>query len=387
MAEDINFPEFDDSFVPGEDEESQQEDVASPEDDRKRRIRLVILGLFILVLICLIGALLYQIFFPGDGDGGPVDTPTPTFTPTPEGPDVVITPEMPTQTPTLVVIEEPSPEPTEEPMATPEPTEEPEPTSTLTTEPLPDDLGPVVLPGAIENQLKNGDFEEGFDANGVGLEWTDFRNDRVIVVFSPESPGPFVKSGDTAQRITMAEATEPDRYAGIYQQIDIVPGETYTLTLYGQIRTGFGDVDLSSYGYRVQYAIDQTGGTNWQDVAAENWVELPWDEQLLHSPDVEFVEYTTNMTSTSDQITLFVRVWNKWADPGEVQYTLDNLSLMGPSSIEDDSDGDETLIDQPLPTTGAGDSSSLIRNSRFWGAVLVLLLLAAGAIYRAKWSH
>lgn len=381
MAEDMNFAELDDTYVPEEDEEP-------PQDRRKRQFRIVLLGLFVLLLICLIGALLYQILF-GDGDdGGPVDTPTPTFTPTAEGPDVVITPEMPTPTPTLVVIEEPSPEPTEEPIAIPEPTEEPAPTSAPTTQPLPDsDLGPIISPGAIENLLKNGDFEEGFDAQGVGLEWTGFRNDRVIVVFSPESPGPYVKSGDTAQRITLAEATQPDRYAGIYQQVNIVPGETYTLTLYGQIRTGFGDIDLSSYGYRVQYAIDHKGGNNWQDVAAENWVELPWDEQLLHSPDVEFLEYTTIITSSSDQITLFVRVWNKWADPGEAQYTLDNLSFVGPSPIEDDSDGDETLIDQPLPTTGAGDSSSFIGSSRFWGAVLVLLLLAAGAISRAKWSY
>ena len=54
---------------------------------------------------------------------------------------------------------------------------------------------------------------------------------------------------------------------------------------------------------------------NWQVVPEESWIELPWDEQLLDAPDTAFTAYTTEIVPTSDSITLFIRTWNKWADP------------------------------------------------------------------------
>jgi hypothetical protein len=240
-------------------------------------------------------------------------------------------------------------------------------------------------PGAVDDLLQIGDFESGFE-QGVGLEWQSFKTDSVAVTFSSETVAPYIQSGSAAQRITMSGATQGDRYAGIYKQIDIVPGQAYSLTLYGQIRTGFADVNQSSYGYRMQYAIDHNGGDNWQNVPEESWVELPWDEQMINSLDVVFLEYSTTITSTSDKITLFVRAWNKWADPGEVHYTLDSLSLVGPTSFGSPEPG-QTLIDQPLPTTGAGDTMSFMGSARFWGALLILALLIVGAIYRGKWSY
>ncbi|MBN1220613.1 MAG: hypothetical protein JXM69_16960 [Anaerolineae bacterium] len=363
-----------------EDFDDEYED--TPGTNRRKRIRVVLLGIFVLLLICLIIGLVYQIFYGGNGETK--DTPTPTLTPTSEGVDIIVTPEIPTPTATQVVVEEPTSPATEEPIPPPQLTEEPAMTPTT---PPSGGVGPIISPGAVENLLKNGDFEEGFDTPGVALEWTGFHNDSVIVLFSSESMEPYVKSGASAQRITLADAVQGDRYAGIYQQVNLVPGEIYTLTLYGQIRTGFADVNLSSYGYRMQYAIDHGGSDKWQDIPAENWVELPWDEQSLHSVDVEFVKYTTTLTSSGKQITLFIRAWNKWADPGEVQYTLDSLSLVGPSPVGGGPEQDETLIDQPLPTTGAGDASGFIGSGVFWGALIVLLLLAAGAIYRGKWSY
>jgi hypothetical protein len=351
-----------------------------PESPRKRPIlRIILLILFILLLVVLVGVLLYNILFGGgNGEVGQA-TATPTPSPTSGGVDIIITPSEPTATPTRVLAETP------ESTATPEtePTEEPLPTPTQATSPEEFTPQPIVAPGIVTDLLENGDFEEFTD--GVGTGWSAFRNDAVIAVFSPEGPdGPYVDHGEYAQRITMAEATQPDRYAGVYQQVDVVPSEVYSLTLHGQIRTGYADVNLSSYGYRIQYAIDHTGGENWQAVPAETWVELPWDEQQLHSPDVEFLSYTTEISSTSDTITLFVRVWNKWANPGEVQYTLDNFSLIGATQT---GGSDDQMIDKPLPTTGDGGTTGFVGSAPFWGALVVLALLAAGAVYRSKWSY
>ena len=354
-------------------------DSDEPESPKKRSIlRLILLILFVLMLVILVVVLLYNILFGGGGGDVGQATATPTPSPTSDGVEIIITPEEPTLTPTRVM-EESTPEPTD----TPEPTEEPTPIPTQAASPDQFDPNPIVAPGIVIDLLKNGDFEEFTD--GVGTDWSAFHNDAVIAVFSPEGPGgPYVKSGDYAQRITMAEATQPDRYAGVYQQVEVVPGQVYSLTLNGQIRTGYADVNQSSYGYRMQYAIDHTGGGDWQAVPAEGWVELPWDEQQLHSPDVEFLSYTTAISSTADTVTLFVRVWNKWANPGEVQYSLDSLSLVGASRA---GGSDDQMIDQPLPITGENDTTGFVGTAPFWGALIVLALLAVGAVYKSKWSY
>jgi hypothetical protein len=351
-------------------------DSDEPESPQKRPIlRLILLILFVFMLVVLVIVLLYNIFFGGGGGDVGQATATPTPSPTSDGVEVIITPEV-TATPTRVLV---TPEATD----TPAPTEEPLPTPTQVTSPDEFTPQPIVAPGIVIDLLENGDFEKFTD--GVGTSWSAFHNDSVIAVFSPEGPdGPYVKSGDYAQRITMAEASQPDRYAGVYQQVEVVPGQVYSLTMYGQIRTGYADVNQSSYGYRMQYALDHTGGDNWQAVPAEGWVELPWDEQQLHSPDVEFLSYTTAISSTSDTVTLFVRVWNKWANPGEVQYTLDSLSLVGASRA---GGTDDQMIDQPLPTTGENNTTGFVGTAPFWGALVVLALLAVGAVYRSKWSY
>ncbi|MEM7348513.1 MAG: hypothetical protein AAF485_30165, partial [Chloroflexota bacterium] len=315
---------------------------------------------------------------------------------------------------------------TEEPTPTPEPTEEPtteatvEATTESTTNTASNDSSSsaggddadaftpqaAFVAGESANMVANGDFETSFGDNGVAADWESFQTGAVIVSFSPEEPGPYVKDGNGAQRITLAEAYQQDQYAGLYQQIYVIPDETYTFDVSGQIRTGSADVNLSSYGYRVQYAVDETGNTNWQDVPAESWMEIQWDEQLLHTPEVSFLDYSTEIVPTSSQITLFIRAWNKWADPGEAQYTFDSLSFTGPSVIavammdgdtepgaevsseattSESGDSDDEGTDEVLPTTGDGDElSDFVADGRFWGALLVLLLLGAVAFYRAR---
>lgn len=361
----------------------------------QERRRLILIVLVIIVLLCLIGVLARNIFFPG-GDGVAADTPTPM--PTQEGPDVVITPEEEeevTPTPTRVISEEPAATPTEEPTpeSTVEPTTEPTTAPTVPPTPIVSEPGPgvIVEPVQVEELLKNGGFEEGFDEEtGVGLHWDSFKTDGADITFSAETSEVFIHEGTSAQRISVDNAFQPDRYGGIYQKVEVAPNQIYTFTLHGQIRTFFGDANASSFGYRVQYAVDHQGGENWRSITPTAWIELPWDEQLLDTSEVTFSEYTAPINAQSDEITIFVRVWNKWPDPKLSEYTFDSLSLVGPAAGQVtmvSPDTEDALIDQPLPITGTGDSGSLLSDGRFWGAVLVLLLLAAGAIYRARWGY
>ena len=229
----------------------------------------------------------------------------------------------------------------------------------------------------IVNVIENGGFEWGFGEDGVAAPWQKFTNGGAKTIFMPE-PWPLaIRDGDQAQRITIYEAHLPDRYAGIYQRLAVEAGQSYRLTLYGQIRSGAGDVNISQYGYKMQYAIDWQGGVDWQAIPDDEWVELPWDEQLLDSADVEFLKFSAKVTPPTNRMTLFIRAWNKWPDPVEAQYTLDTLSLVGPKP-------QKALVDEGLPASGGVIEKTLPTDPVFWGSLLFLIFLLGGAIKKGS---
>ncbi len=378
---------------------------------RENPRRMILIGLVILVLICLVGVLIFRILTAGDEvAGGP--TPPPATTEATTQPTATQPPAAAdTPTPTRVLSEETptvAAEANETAESTPTPAK-PTPTPTrkaaATTAPAASGGAAVQQPVEVKNLLKNGDFEAGFDQGGVALEWEPFRNDGFQAIYTNET-FPYIESGSNAQRVTIVGATEYSRYAGIYQQVKVVPGQVYTLTLHGQLRSAVGDVNQSSFGYRMQYAVSQTGLKNWANVPEAEWVELPWDEQPINASVTKFYSYTTTIEPATAKITLFVRGWNKWPDQSEGQYTFDSFSLVGPSTAaapvqtsagEAETGGatstnatptsGDTMIDKGLPTTGAGDNHPLMQDGRFWGGLLILLLLAAGAVYRARWGY
>jgi hypothetical protein len=235
-----------------------------------------------------------------------------------------------------------------------------------------------VMEPVVANLLRNGNFEWGLGEDGVGLQWTRFDNGGAKYVFSAESWPLAIHKGDYAQRITVYEAHQGDRYAGIYQRVNVIPRERYRLKLYGQVRSWAGDINASNYGYRMQYAIDWTGGTDWQAIPDDKWVELPWDEQLMNSADAKLLDFSTTIVPPGKRLTLFIRAWNKWPDPVEAQYTLDTLSLVGPASPE-------ALVDGALPVSGdALRGPSFLADPRLWASLLFLLFLAAATLWRNR---
>ncbi len=389
--------------------------------------RPILLGLVVLVMLCMVGVLIFNVFFRGGSDV--VDNPSPVATeePTIEATEEIIV-EEPTATPTLVIVEdENNTEDTEEVTTETDSgteddtaevvaeTEEDAEESDVEEASSPDSGAAMIneemttstettIVISSEDLIANGDFSLGFDeSTGVGSSWDSFKSSGGAVSFSAENNEPYVHSGTNAQRISIQNAFETDQVGGIYQTVDVVAGETYTLTIHGQVRSLYGDVDQSGYGYRVQYAVNQSGGQNWREFTSAEWTEIPWDEVQLGSSTAEFSEHSAPITAESDQITLFIRGWNKWADPKLAEYTLDSIGLVGPaqsSVVVISSEGSETttaadtsaasatsddeMIDQPLPETGFGDDPNLVNDGRFWGALLVLILLAGGAVYKAK---
>ena len=192
------------------------------------------------------------------------------------------------------------------------------------------------LAGGPVERLTNGDFESGFYSTPVGFVgngWGWFHNDgEATYGYYDETWKPVVYDGEHAQLIEVNTfcrgGSDPDRYAGIYQTVAVVPGETYELTLHGMLRALADDPEREDYGYRVQYGVDYAGGTDWS--AVDDWVEVPWDtvHPRLSPGDIE--SYSTSVTASGSKLTLFVRIWKKWSTASrELDFNLDGISLKG----------------------------------------------------------
>lgn len=188
-----------------------------------------------------------------------------------------------------------------------------------------------------QEMLFNGNFEQGFSTQpgcgAVGKGWGCFTNGGSIAYGFYDDQWAAVRAdGDHSQLIELNTmqfaASESDRYAGIYQTVKLVKGETYTLKLSGLMRERNPNRAEDRYRYRVQWGYTADGSTDWTKVS--NWVELPWDKIDERTAPTGLEGYTTKLQAPSGQITLFFRVWKKWGTAyKELDVNLDAISLVG----------------------------------------------------------
>jgi hypothetical protein len=218
---------------------------------------------------------------------------------------------------------------------------------------------------ATGNVVRNGSFEEGFDAQGVAQEWTTFSSDNGAVFgWEPESEPMHVSHGSHSQLMRIMGPGEPNTFVGIYQTIDVVPGETYKLALHGVIRSSLASEDYKPLGFRVQYAIDETGGTDWQTIEWADWTDPGWNDVQLDVKWPPMDVYVIEYTPTTPKITLFVRGWSKWAFfRDEAKFYVDGIFLQGPIPAEG------------MPTTGG---------TRIWIPLAGLLAVIGLAIWEVR---
>jgi hypothetical protein len=266
-----------------------------------------------------------------------------------------------------------------------ESTENATPTTTITpTTPSPTHT-PTPIPAG--NVIVNGGFEEGFvEGQGVGVDWGRFQNGNVRAGWYDDSWSKVVYEGEHAQLLELIDASEGNRYVGIFQTVSVVPDAEYDLTLHGLVRSDEGSPETSNYGYRMQYGVDFSGGTNWESEDIE-WVELMWDDQPredLTGQNVYRMEvHTTTLTTKGPSLTLFIRGWKKWADSREGNFDIDGVSLVGPQSPSDMQPDDDQATETPEPgMPETGNEFALLENSVLVVASAVLLvILAGGAVW------
>jgi hypothetical protein len=181
--------------------------------------------------------------------------------------------------------------------------------------------------------IVNGGFEQGFlPGQGVGVGWGRFQNGNVFAGWYDDTWAKVVYEGDHAQLLELVNAQEANRYAGIFQPVNVVPNTNYLLTLHGLVRSDSGSPEASNFGFRLQYGIDYTGGADWQS-ANISWIELPWDDQPRTDPKGEnqyrMETFTATVRTQSNRLTLFIRGLKKWPDAVEGNYDIDGVSLVG----------------------------------------------------------
>jgi len=208
--------------------------------------------------------------------------------------------------------------------------------------------------------LRNGSFEDGFK-DGIGKQWHAFHNGDARFGWADETWSALVWDGEHAQHMEIWDAGVSDRYIGIYQTVSTVPGASYELTMHGVIRSNEGNVQVSSYGYRLQWGVDYNGGSDWQ--AVDQWTDVGWDEQSLDAESYTLGTYTTTIKTASASTTLFIRGWKKWPTRGShVKFTVDDISLRGAST---------GAMAGRMPTTGWGTGTLFLAG--LLGLLLVLI--------------
>lgn len=217
----------------------------------------------------------------------------------------------------------------------------------------------VVSAGSV-NVIKNGSFEDEF-VHGVGEYWFTFDNGGLAAYsYHDDTWDKVVYDGEHSQLLEMhtkaVGGSDKDRYMGIYQVVDVVPGRKYMFSFYGMVRSTEGSELRSRWNYRVQLGYDYNGGTDpW---AVTDWVQMNWPEQYRLSPGA-IQGYAHGVTPTSDKLTLFIRVWKKFPTVGEeANINIDAVSLLGPDPAA--SGAAVTTVaaveeEKPtIPKTGAG---------------------------------
>ncbi|MBK8048296.1 MAG: hypothetical protein IPK16_14945 [Anaerolineales bacterium] len=198
---------------------------------------------------------------------------------------------------------------------------------------------PTPTSASYTNVLYNGSFEQGFTSQAgcgmVGAGWQCFTNGGAANYgFYDDQWDRTVFDGKHSQLIEINTkgimVGDADRYAGIYQTVQVVNWANYTLSLEGMIRTTMHDGDPWRYRIQVGWSAgpyaDWTRVTNWQDIGLDNY----WDRTEPHG----FFHYSTNLTAQADTMTVYVRAWKKWGVPNEeIDINLDALALHGPSPL------------------------------------------------------
>lgn len=226
-----------------------------------------------------------------------------------------------------------------------------------------EDVPAAIYPGEA-NLVFNGNFEFGFynvqalgfearDTGSVPVDWGWFLNRRAYGkyrIYNNEGFGltcpddvDNVIVGRNSLSLHMQSTDVSNARLGVYQTINVVRGQPYLFAMRGTIQSQPGSTDPEG-NHKVQIAFDHTGGTDWQVFEGSDWISMPWDEYDLeyrvsgpNDPDLAVIEdYYTVVEPRSNNLTIFISGWRRYANYRSVIYTVDCVALVPLSRVNVD---------------------------------------------------
>lgn len=238
--------------------------------------------------------------------------------------------------------------------------------------------------------IVNGDFEkEWTPLNGAAPDWTPYTNGEAVNGWYDEQWPEAVRSGEHAQlmEINQVSGNILDRVIAVYQTVEVAPNSKYELTIHAILRTNAPEPLRNKFEYEMNWGIDPFGEENYKNV--DEWVYMHLTEQLRIGSNGEypddkplFYERITGTVKTgdTDKITLFIRGLKKFPNGTEVNFDIDDVSLIGPApgTSPPADDGTDVII---VPETGATFSlNSAVAGKFALGAFVLVILGTAAAI-------
>lgn len=280
------------------------------------------------------------------------------------------------------------------PNATATPTPDPEVTPTLPpfVEPT-DEFQGEPTPEATEtpqfipiNLVQNGNFEAGFygvpelgfEARDIGFvpnNWGWYKNQAYgkYTIGSNETFGLNCPTDVTLQQkedddsifgpipgveplranntlaLHIQSSDEQDTRLGVYQTVNVVPGQDYRFTMSATIQVQAeartlevlgpdGEVIPYAPNHTFELYFDHTGNTDWTAIPFEKWMNVPIPEEKLffsvedtekkgESALAVIYNFKTFVKARSNKMTIFITGWRKWANFRSTIFDIDCVWL------------------------------------------------------------
>jgi hypothetical protein len=191
----------------------------------------------------------------------------------------------------------------------------------------------------LTNVIRNGDFEIN-PRGSVATEWEPFNNAGAIYGWYGDHWEQAVHSGRSSQlmEINLVEGYQPNRIIAIFQTVDVVPNAVYSLTIHALMRSTAPLEERNQGHFLMQWGIDYRGTGKHNNVT--EWLTMPLNEQPRlgsfnpPSHDAAYLTFqqvfTAVHTMNSSRLTLFIRGVKVTPSANEVDYNVDDVSMIGP---------------------------------------------------------
>jgi hypothetical protein len=241
------------------------------------------------------------------------------------------------------------------------------------------------------NIIQNGNFEQRVgDGSGLPVGWGPASNHGGEVSWYDEAWPEAVRTGQFAQLMEIDEVyTDTGAAMAIYQTVSVAPNAEYDLTVHAIMRSDYRFEERNQGAYEMQWGVDPLGEGRLANV--EQWLTLPLTEQYRLGSNGTFpdnvplyYEVATGTLRTGPanaRISLFIKGVKNEQDAPEVNFNIDDVSLIGPIYSRASAAVLPTSGESFLPVTGEMTGSSVAVGALILGS---LVLLATGAVASAS---